>query len=315
MADNISLLISDEDSGSRIDKLLSGIYSEVSRSHLQNLIKDGKILVNGDVVKPSYITKLDDEIFIESVENKAIEILPQNIELDILFEDDSLLIINKPKEMVVHPAAGHFKNTLVNALLYHCKDKLSNVNGILRPGIVHRIDKNTTGALIVCKDNATHNFIAEQLKEHSVSRRYIGLIKGTVDEANGVIDAPIGRDIKNRLRMAIDYQNGKNAVTKYDTIQLLDRASLMSFRLRTGRTHQIRAHMSGIGHPLLGDSLYGENEYTRITREQCLHAEMIGFIHPKTHDYMEFHAPIPGYFIKLYNKLGGNLTTEMICDE
>lgn len=312
MVQKTKIIISNEEANIRIDKLIRNLCPDISRNYIQTIIKDGKVSVNGKLVKPSYSTKENDEIIIETIEAKPLEIEKENIPLDILFEDESILIVNKPKGMVVHPAAGHYSGTLVNALMYHCETSLSDINGILRPGIVHRIDKNTTGALIVCKNNKAHHFISEQLKNHSINRRYIGIVKGNVKNQEGKIEAAIGRDRNNRLRMAIDEVNGKNAVTHYKVLEYLDGATLMEFRLETGRTHQIRVHMSSIGHSLLGDSLYGEMKFTNLTKEQCLHAERIGFIHPETMDYMEFHAKTPLYMIDLHRKLGGNLDLNLL---
>ena len=312
MIQKTKIIIANEETNIRIDKFIKNLCLDISRNYIQTIIKDGKVSVNGKSVKPSYLTRENDEITIEAIEAKPLKIEKENIALDILFEDESVLIVNKPKGMVVHPAAGHYNGTLVNALMYHCEDSLSDINGVLRPGIVHRIDKNTTGALIVCKNNKAHNVISEQLKNHSINRRYIGLVKGNVKNQEGKIEAAIGRDKNNRLRMAVDKINGKNAVTHYKVLEYLNGATLMEFKLETGRTHQIRVHMSSIGHSLLGDSLYGETKFTNFTKEQCLHAKMIGFIHPVTIVYMEFHAKTPLYMIDLHRKLGGKLDLDLL---
>lgn len=309
------IIISADEANIRIDKLIKKLYEDISRNYIQSIIKDGNVLVNGRKVKPSYSVKENDDISLKEISVKSIEIVKENIELDILFEDDSLLVINKPKGMVVHPAAGHYSGTLVNAVMYHCESSLSDINGVLRPGIVHRIDKNTTGALIVCKSNKAHTFISEQLKNHSIKRSYIGLVKGHPDHTEGRIEAPIGRDRKNRLRMAVDYINGKNAITDYKVLEYLQGAALMEFRLKTGRTHQIRVHMSSIGHSLLGDSLYGETKFSSLTHEQCLHARMIGFIHPASMAYLECQAEVPQYFLDLHRKLGGNFDLINLKDD
>lgn len=315
MVRKTKIIISTDEANIRIDKLIKDLCEDISRSYIQSIIKAGKVTVNKKTIKPSYLTRENDEVILEEISAKPLEIAKENIELDILFEDDSVLIVNKPKGMVVHPAAGHYTGTLVNAVMYHCESSLSDINGILRPGIVHRIDKNTTGALIVCKSNKAHSFISEQLKAHNIKRKYLGLVKGHPSRGKGLIDAPIGRDRKNRLRMAVDHVNGKSAVTEYRVLEYLDGASLMEFRLKTGRTHQIRVHMSSIGHSLLGDSLYGETKYTAVTKEQSLHAQMIGFVHPVTMEYLEFYAELPGYFINLYHRLGGKKDIKDLKDD
>lgn len=304
MAESVRIISGVDDDDIRIDKFVAEFLNSYSRSYIKSIIKDGLLKVNGSVVKPSYIVKENDEIIIDEIKDKILDIEPENIDIDILYEDSDILVVNKGKGMVVHPANGHYCGTLVNAILYHCND-LSNINGILRPGIVHRIDKNTTGAIVICKNNYSHNYISEQLKQHSIKRRYIAIVRGSINEAKGEIDLPVGRDANNRLRMAVNYKNGKNAVTTYKVLKELNGASLIEFRLKTGRTHQIRVHMSHLGHPLLGDSLYGETKYTAFTNEQCLHAELLGFMHPSTEEYIEFNAPIPEYMDKLYNRLGG----------
>lgn len=309
------IIISADEANIRIDKLIKKLYEDISRNYIQSIIKEGNVLVNGRKVKPSYLVKENDEISLEEISVKTIEIVQENIELDILFEDDSLLVINKPKGMVVHPAAGHYSGTLVNAVMYHCESSLSDINGVLRPGIVHRIDKNTTGALVVCKSNKAHTFISEQLKEHSIKRKYIGIVKGYPEHKEGRIEAPIGRDRRNRLRMAVDHINGKNAITDYRVLEYLQGAALMEFQLKTGRTHQIRVHMSSIGHSLLGDSLYGETKFSSFTHEQCLHAWMIGFIHPVSMAYFECQAKVPQYFIDLHRKLGGSFDLSNLKDD
>lgn len=307
MNEEIKIIVGLEDSSIRIDKLVSTLYDNMSRSYIQGLIKSGSLLVNRKEVKPSYLTRENDEVLINVLEARPLEISAEDISLDIIYEDEHIIIVNKPKGMVVHPAAGHYTGTLVNALMHHCRDSLSDINGVLRPGIVHRIDMNTTGSLIVCKNNQAHGSIAEQLKGHSIQRKYIGIVSGQPAKAEGDIDYPIGRDKNNRLKMAVD-GNGKQAFTHYRVLERLDKASLMEFTLKTGRTHQIRVHMSSIGHPLLGDSLYGEKKYSHITTEQCLHAYMLGLVHPASRKYMEFFAQIPEYMMKLHKNLGGSLS-------
>ncbi len=292
----------DED-GMRLDAVLALYYNDRSRSHFKKLILDGAVSVNGEIKKASYACNVDDEISFTETEPVTLDIVPVDIPIDILYEDDDILVVNKPKGMVVHPAPGHMVDTLVNAIMYHCGNSLSGINGELRPGIVHRIDRDTTGSLVVCKNDAAHNFIAAQIAEHTVTRRYKGIVIGGGLEDNGIISGPIGRDPKNRKRMAINEKNGKPAVTHYRTISSYEGYSFMEFELETGRTHQIRVHMSSINHPLLGDELYGPKKCPFKLQGQCLHAEILGFIHPTTKKYMEFTAPLPEYFTKLLDKL------------
>ena len=294
-----------EQEGERLDKYLSIIYPDVSRSFFQKLIKDNNIKVNDGVQKANYRIKMDDIVEVTIPDAVETAIVPEDIPLDILYEDDDVLIVNKPKNMVVHPSAGHYTGTLVNAIMYHCKDSLSGINGEIRPGIVHRIDMNTTGSLIVCKNDDSHVNIAQQIKEHSVNRIYEGIVCGIVKEKEGVIDAPIGRNPNDRKKMAVNEKNGKTAVTHYKVIAYLgDKYTYMQFKLETGRTHQIRVHMASIGHPLLGDELYGPAKCpVKNLKGQTLHAKTIGFIHPSTNEYVEYEAPLPDYFINLLKKL------------
>lgn len=292
-----------EHEGQRIDRYLTEMLPEQSRSFFQKLIKDGFVMVNHIIVKVNYRLKTGDVIEIDIPDAVPTEIVPENIPLDILYEDDDLLIVNKPKGMVVHPAVGHSTGTLVNAIMYHCQGNLSGINGEIRPGIVHRIDKDTTGSLIICKNDEAHRNIAEQIKEHSVTRRYVGVVAGTFSEESGTVEGAIGRHPNDRKRMTINEKNGKPAVTHYRVLQTLKGASFMEFELETGRTHQIRVHMASISHPLLGDTVYGNSKNPYKLQGQALHARTIGFIHPTTGEYIEVSAPIPEYMTELVRKL------------
>lgn len=287
----------------RIDRYLTEMLPEQSRSFFQKLIRDGFVMVNRIIVKVNYRLKTGDVIEIDIPDAVPTEIVPENIPLDILYEDDDLLIVNKPKGMVVHPAVGHSTGTLVNAIMYHCQGNLSGINGEIRPGIVHRIDKDTTGSLIICKNDEAHRNIAEQIKEHSVTRRYVGVVAGTFSEESGTVEGAIGRHPNDRKRMTINEKNGKPAVTHYRVLQTLKSASFMEFELETGRTHQIRVHMASISHPLLGDTVYGNSKNPYKLQGQALHARTIGFIHPTTGEYIEVSAPIPEYMTELVRKL------------
>jgi len=292
-----------EHEGQRIDRYLTEMLPEQSRSFFQKLIRDGFVMVNHIIVKVNYRLKTEDVIEIDIPDAVPTEIVPENIPLDILYEDDDLLIVNKPKGMVVHPAVGHSTGTLVNAIMYHCQGNLSGINGEIRPGIVHRIDKDTTGSLIICKNDEAHRNIAEQIKEHSVTRRYVGVVAGTFSEESGTVEGAIGRHPNDRKRMTINEKNGKPAVTHYRVLQTLKGASFMEFELETGRTHQIRVHMASISHPLLGDTVYGNSKNPYKLQGQALHARTIGFIHPTTGEYIEVSAPIPEYMTELVRKL------------
>jgi 23S rRNA pseudouridine1911/1915/1917 synthase len=288
-----------EHEGERLDKYLNLIFEEKSRSFFQKLIKEGQVLVNDTAQKANYRLKVEDIVTMTIPDAVETPIVPENIPLDILYEDEDVLVVNKPKGMVVHPSAGHYSGTLVNAIMYHCKDSLSGINGEVRPGIVHRIDMNTTGSLIVCKNDESHICIAEQIKEHSVNRRYRGIVCGNVKEDEGTINAPIGRHPVERKKMAINEKNGKPAITHYKVLKRFERYTYMEFQLETGRTHQIRVHMASIGHPLLGDTLYSSGKNPYKLQGQTLHAMTIGFIHPRTNAYMEVSAPLPEYFERL----------------
>ena len=290
--------------GERIDKFLDGRIESLSRSYIQKLIKEKKILVNQLPVKANYKLTTGDTILLQIPDPEPLDIQPENIPLDILYEDDDILVVNKPKGMVVHPAPGHYEGTLVNALLYHCKDSLSGINGVMRPGIVHRIDQDTTGVLVVCKNDKAHQFIAEQLAVHSITRTYHAIVWNNLSEEQGTITGAIGRNPIDRKKMAINEKNGKPAVTHYQVLDHLNRKfNYIACNLETGRTHQIRVHMSSIGHPILGDTVYGPQKSPYALTGQTLHAKTLGFIHPTTKKYVEFDAPLPDYFQKLLKKL------------
>ena len=295
--------ILDVDAGTRIDKYLSDELPEISRSYIQKLIKDNQISVNGKPVKANYKVNAGDIVHLIEPELKEPDILAEDIPLDILYEDSDLLIVNKPKGMVVHPSAGHYSGTLVNALMHYCKDDLSGINGVLRPGIVHRIDMDTTGSLIVCKNDFTHNDIAEQLKVHSIKRIYHAIVHGVIKEDEGTVDAPIGRHPIDRKKMSINHKNGKEAVTHYKVIKRFKNFTYIQCQLETGRTHQIRVHMASLHHPLLGDEVYGPAKCPFKLQGQTLHAKVIGIIHPRTGEYLEADASLPEYFVSLLNKL------------
>ena len=296
--------VTEQDQGMRIDQFLCKCQPDVSRSAIQKWIKDGNALVQGKACKANYRINQGDTIALFVPEPVEVSIQPQDIPLDILYEDMDVILINKPKGMVVHPAAGHYSHTLVNGLMYHCKDQLSGINGVMRPGIVHRIDMDTTGVIIACKNDMAHNSIAAQLKEHSITRRYQAIVHGVLKDDTGTIDAPIGRHPTDRKKMSINYNHGKNAVTHYKVLKRFRQYTHVECRLETGRTHQIRVHMASIGHPLLGDVVYGPGKCPIAGLEgQTLHAGILGFIHPRTGEYIEFTAPLPEYFEKLLNTL------------
>ncbi len=287
----------------RLDRYLSSQWEDLSRSYLQKLLTDGRVLVNGRQVKSSYKISSGERITLKLPEASQVEIRPEPIPLEILYEDKDLIMVNKPKGMVVHPGAGHDSGTLVNGLLAHCKD-LSGINGILRPGIVHRIDMDTTGVLVACKNDFTHKDIAEQLKLHSITRVYYAIVHGVIKEDNGTINAPIGRHPVERKKMSINEKNGKPAITHYQVLERYERFTYVSCKLETGRTHQIRVHMASIGHPLLGDVVYGPAKcpYPGL-QGQTLHAGVLGIRHPATGEYLEVTAPLPEYFLELLKKL------------
>ncbi len=293
-------------SGQRVDCFVVDA-THITRSYLSKIIEGGGLFINGGKAKASYRLKDGDEIDIEIPEPTPLAVCAQKIELEIVYEDKELLVVNKAQGMVVHPAAGHHEGTLVNALMHHCPDELSGINGIMRPGIVHRIDKDTSGLLLVAKTNKAHLGLAAQLKEHSLKREYLALVHGGFSVDSGKIDAPIGRNPKDRKKMCVTSINAKSAVTNYKIIEALGAYTLISCRLQTGRTHQIRVHMSHIGHPVAGDKVYGAKKEKFETNGQLLHAERIGFIHPTTGEYLAFSSPLPEYFEKVLRQLRMNI--------
>ena len=287
----------------RID-VFTAKTADITRSRAAGLIAGGNVLINGSTTAKNAKVKEGDRVEITMPDPEVYDITPENIPLDIVFEDSDLLVVNKPKGMVVHPAAGNYSGTLVNALMYHCGDSLSGINGIMRPGIVHRIDKNTSGLLMVAKNDFAHNKLAEQIKEHSFTREYEAVVYGSLKNDGGIIDAPIGRHPIKRKQMAVVFENSKNAVTHYEVIKRLDGFTHIKLRLETGRTHQIRVHMAYIGHPVAGDEVYGPKKVIKELGGQCLHAKKIGFIHPRTGKYTEFDSPLPDYFVNFLKRLG-----------
>ncbi|MDE6875366.1 MAG: RluA family pseudouridine synthase [Lachnospiraceae bacterium] len=302
--EDFSITVTEQNNGWRIDKLLSQQREELSRSYIQKLIGEGRVLVGGQTVKAGFKVSPGMDIRIFLPEPEELTAQPENIPLDILYEDEDVILVNKGKNMVVHPAAGHAGGTLVNALLYHCKGQLSAINGVLRPGIVHRIDRNTTGVIVACKNDKAHQSLSEQLKVHSIIRKYNAIVYGAFDEEAGRIEGAVGRHPVDRKKMAVNEKNGKPAVTNYTVLENFGRLyAHVECCLETGRTHQIRVHMSHIHHPLLGDDLYGPAKNPFHLEGQALHARVLGFIHPSSGKYMEFTAPLPEYFTALADKL------------
>lgn len=306
MMDFYTYIVESEDAGKRVDVFLTNELEEVSRSFIQKLISDEKIKVNQKTIKSNYKLRLDDIIDVEIPDPEPVEILAEPIPLDILYEDKDIIVVNKPQGMVVHPAPGHYTGTLVNALLYHCKEDLSGINGLLRPGIVHRIDKDTSGVLMVAKNDYAHNHLALQLKEHSITRKYNAIVYHNIVNDEGTINAPIGRHPTERKKMAVTQKNSRHAITHYTVLERFGQFTLIEAQLETGRTHQIRVHMKHIGHPLLGDPVYGPKSQPYNINGQMLHARVLGFIHPSKKEYMEFEAPIPKYFMDVIEKLRKN---------
>jgi 23S rRNA pseudouridine1911/1915/1917 synthase len=302
--DEIVFDISPEMEGERIDKCISSYMEELSRSYIQKIIKDKNVFVNDSEVKANYRTRVDDRVRFTIPDAVEPDIPPQDIPLDIIYEDKDILVVNKPKGMVVHPAPGHYEGTLVNAIMYHCGNELSGINGVMRPGIVHRIDKDTTGSLVICKNDEAHRGIAELLKTHDITRKYRAIVYGNIREDGGTVDAPIGRHPTDRKRMAVNERNGKNAVTHYTVLERFGDYTYIECQLETGRTHQIRVHMASIGHPLLGDEVYCSRKSPfKHLGGQVLHAMTIGFVHPTSGEYVEFEAPLPEYFEELLSIL------------
>ena len=301
-SEKLEFVVTDEYEGLRIDKLISELVDSLSRSYIKKLIDDNKVTCNDKKVKASYQVSDGDRIELEIPPLQIPEIVPEDIPLDILYEDGDVLIVNKPKDMVVHPAAGHYTGTIVNAVMHHCRDNLSGINGVMRPGIVHRIDKDTTGSVIICKNDNAHIKIADQLKEHSINRVYHAICYGVIEQDEGDVDAPIGRSQTDRKKMAVVNSGGKEAFTHYKVLKRFpeDKMTYIECRLKTGRTHQIRVHMAHIGHPLLGDEVYAPSRKSKFKLNgQCLHAKTLGFVHPTTGEYVEVDAPLPEYFSHL----------------
>ncbi len=303
MCDALKLTVDESGAGVRIDKFLSDTLDGFTRSGISKRIADGNVTVNGTEISKNYKCRMNDNILVIVPDAVPLEVQAQNIPLDIVYEDDDLLVVNKPKGMVVHPAAGNYSKTLVNALLYHCRDSLSGINGVIRPGIVHRIDKDTSGLLIVAKNDAAHLSLAEQIKQHSFHRAYQAVCYGNIKEDSGTVHQPIGRNPKDRKKMAVTDKNSKDAVTHYEVLKRYGDFTHIKCILETGRTHQIRVHMAYIGHPLAGDSVYGPKKVIESLNGQCLHAAEIGFIHPRTGEYLEFRSGLPDYFTAFLNKL------------
>ncbi len=298
---DFSLIITEDNVGERIDKFISDQDFGLTRSSVQKLIDDSNVFVNSKPVSKNYKLRLKDVLEICIPEPVLLDVKAQDLPLEFIYQDDDLAVVNKPKGMVVHPAAGNYENTMVNALLYHCQGQLSAINGVIRPGIVHRIDKNTSGLLIVAKNDFTHVHLAEQIKEHSFTREYQAILCGRLKDEKGTINAPIGRDKIDRKKMCVTQSNSKQAITHYEVLELFEKHSLVKFNLETGRTHQIRVHSAYIGHPVYGDEVYGKA--VKGVEGQCLHAKKIGFIHPRTDKYMEFDSQLPEYFIEILRKL------------
>ena len=299
-----SFIIDQDNQSTRIDSVLSLLLPDTSRSFIQKLIEDGNLTVNGKTcTKKKYLVTAGEEIKLRIPEPEQLKIEAENIPLEIVYEDDDVLVVNKPKGMVVHPAVGNYTGTLVNAVMYHCGERLSAINGVIRPGIVHRIDKDTSGLLMIAKNDMAHESLSAQLAAHNITRRYTALVYDNLVQDEGIVDVPIGRDPANRLRQAVTAQNSKRAVTHWRVLERFGRYTLIEARLETGRTHQIRVHMAYSKHPLVGDPVYGPKKQSLTQDGQVLHAGVLGFVHPRTGDYMEFTAPLPAYFTEILQKL------------
>ncbi|MEE1139240.1 MAG: RluA family pseudouridine synthase [Acutalibacteraceae bacterium] len=302
----VSFVIDDDMSGERVDKLLSFVLCDYSRSFIQNLLNDGLVFCNGKNISKSFKPKQGDVISFTVPEPKEISLEPENIPLDIIYEDADLLIVNKPRGMVVHPAPGNYSSTLVNALLWHCKGNLSGINGVIRPGIVHRIDKDTSGLLLVAKNDSAHISLSQQISVHSLDREYRAVIHGHLKDIEGTVDAPIGRNPNDRKKMCVTNQNSKNAVTHYTVLEEYKDFSFVKLKLETGRTHQIRVHMAYLGHPVAGDPVYGPKNGVTSLNGQCLHAGLLGFIHPSSGEHIIKEAPLPEYFTDFLRRINKN---------
>ena len=296
-------IVSEQFNSMRLDKVLVAFMNEKSRSFVCKIIDDGKCFVNGKIAKPSLKVNAGDEILVDIPEDKMLDVKSEDIPLNIIYEDSDVLIIDKPQGIVVHPSNGHWEHTLVNAIMHHCKD-LSGINGVIRPGIVHRIDKDTSGLICVAKNDFTHNFLAEQLKDHTMSRTYVALVRGVIKENHGTINLPIGRDPRNRQKMAVTRENSKPAITNFDVLKRFENNTLIECKLVTGRTHQIRVHLSYIGFPVEGDPLYGGRSYKKLyDGGQLLTAVKLKLIHPRTKKEMEFETKLPSYFQNIIDNL------------
>lgn len=303
----VRLMVESEAAGKRLDAFISAELPELSRNYAETLIREGFVSVEGKIVPKKYKVKEGQTVELNYPEPVKLDVIPQNIPLDILYEDLDVIVINKERGMVVHPSVGNYDGTLLNAILYHCGDSLSSINGTIRPGIVHRIDKDTSGLLMVAKNNRAHESLAAQLKEHSVTREYQALVYDNIKEDELTIDVPIGRDERNRLRRWVNGSNPKNAVTHVKVLRRYGKYTLISARLETGRTHQIRVHLSYIKHPLVGDTTYGPKKQLYGLDGQLLHAKTLGFVHPRTGEYMEFNSELPEYFTEVLEKLERSL--------
>ncbi|MDF2884604.1 MAG: RluA family pseudouridine synthase [Clostridiaceae bacterium] len=302
--DDNEILIESDINNERIDVYVSSKLEDMSRSSVQKLISDGNITVNNKIVKSNYKVKLNDSIIILLPEPEILDIDAENIPIDIVYEDDDLAVVNKAQGMVVHPAPGHYSGTLVNGLMYHLKN-LSSINGVMRPGIVHRLDMNTSGLMLIAKNDKSHNFLAKCLKEHSINRIYYALVEGNIKEDSGTIDEPLGRSEKDRKKRAVTYKNGKEAVTNFWVLERYGKYTLLKLKLETGRTHQIRVHLKHISHPVVGDEIYGSKTNKFGLNGQLLHSKTVGFVHPTTMEYMEFESELPDYFQRVIKKIGG----------